>query len=76
MVFLKRCKDAQVTLHTPIVVIADVIDDHLDQLLFAGKTLAIIALALQDTPETFHRPIVNAFGHRDILCVIPAFSSL
>ena len=60
---LKGRKNTQVALHATIVVIADVIGDHLDQFLFAGKTLSIITFALQNAPEPFHRPVVNAFGY-------------
>ena len=61
--FLNRRKNTQVALHTAIVEIANVTGDHLDQFLLAGKTLSIIALALQNAPEPFHRSIVNALGH-------------
>ena len=46
IVLLKGRKNAQVTLHTAIVVIADVIGDHLNQFLFACETLSIITFAL------------------------------
>ena len=31
--------------------------------MLAGKTPAVIAFPLQNAPESFHRPIVNAVGH-------------
>ena len=39
-------EDTQITLHTPIVVIADLIDDHPNQVLFAGITPAVVLFAL------------------------------
>lgn len=61
--FFKGRKDTQIALHTPIVVTADVICDHLDQFMFACKTLSIITLALQDAPEPLHRSVVDALSH-------------
>ena len=58
--FLHRRQDAKVSLYPTGVVVTDVALDHLDQVLLAGKTPAIIALPLQDTPEALHRTVVNA----------------
>ena len=67
---------AQVTLYSSGVVITDVALNHLHEFRFAGEALAVIAFPLQNAPESFHRPIVNAVATRDILCVIPACTSL
>ena len=61
--FLHRRQYAQVALYPPSIVITDVLFDHLDKFLLAGKTSAVIAFPLQDAPESLHRPIVNAVGH-------------
>ena len=45
------------------VVITDVAPNHLHEFLFAGEALAVIAFPLQNAPESFHRPIVNAVGY-------------
>ena len=63
LVFLHRRQYAQVALYSPGIVITDVLFDHLDKFLLAGKTPAVIAFPLQDAPESLHRPIVNAMGH-------------
>lgn len=60
---LKGREDTQIALHSSIVVIADVMGDHLDQLLLAGKALAVVALALQNAPEPLHRTVIDAFGY-------------
>ena len=60
---LHRCQNTEVSLHPASVVVADVVLDHLDQILFAGKPPVIIAFPLQDTPEAFHRAVVNAVCH-------------
>ena len=62
MLFHRR-QDAQIALDTSRVVIANILLDHLDKFLLAGKTSAVIAFPLQDAPESLHRPIVNAVGH-------------
>ena len=56
-------KDAQIALHTSIVVIADIMGEHLDQFLLAGKAFAVVALALQNAPETLHRTVINALSY-------------
>ena len=57
------CKDTQIALHTPIIVVADVIGDHLNQLLLAGEAISVVTFALQDAPEPLHGPIINALGY-------------
>ena len=61
--FLHRRQYAQVALYSPGIVITDVLFDHLDKFLLAGKTPAVIAFPLQDAPESLHWPIVYAVGH-------------
>lgn len=62
-VLFHRCQYAEVALNSPGVVIANVAHNHLDKLLLAGKTPAIIAFPFQDAPETFHGAIVNTVGN-------------
>ena len=60
-----------------VVVITNVILNHIDQLFLAGKTLAVIAFPLQDTPETFHWSIIDALGYsRHTLCHTGIFNFL
>ena len=61
--FFHRRQHAQVTLYSSGVVITDVALNHLHEFLFAGEALAVIAFPLQNAPESFHRPIVNAVGY-------------
>ena len=62
MLFHRR-QDAQIALDTSRVVIANILLDHLDELVLAGETPAIIAFPLQNTPEALHRTIINAMCH-------------
>ena len=63
IVLLHGRENAQISLYTMVVVVAYVVLDHIDQLFLAGETLAVIALALQDAPEAFHRSVVDALGY-------------
>ena len=62
VVLLKGRENAQIALHTPIVVVADVICNHPNQVLLVGKASTVVSFALEDTPETLHRAVVNALG--------------
>ena len=46
IVLFQRSEHAQIALHTPRVVIADVALNHVDRRLLAGKSPAVIALTL------------------------------
>ena len=46
IVLLKRCEDAQISLYTPVVVVADITRNHLNQFVLAGKTPAVVSFAL------------------------------
>lgn len=46
-----------------VVVITDIIFDHIHQLFLDGKSFAVVAFPLQNTPESFHSAVVNALGH-------------
>ena len=56
-------EDAQISLYTMVVVVTNIILNHIDQLFLGGKTLTVVAFSFQDTPESLHRPIVDAFGY-------------
>ena len=60
---LHRREDAEAPLHTSVVVITDVILDHVDQFLLAGEALSVVSLPFQNAPEAFHWSIVNTLGH-------------
>ena len=73
---LKGREYAQIALHSSIVVVGDVVGDHLNKFLFACKSLAIVALTFQNAPDPPIGPLSMHLATRDILCVIPAFSNL
>ena len=60
---LHRREDAEVALDAPVVVVTDIIFNHIDQLFFRGKALAVVPFPLQDAPKSFHRAVVNALSH-------------
>ena len=62
MLFHRR-QDAQITLDTSRVVIANILLDHLDKLVLAGEPSAVIAFPFQDAPEALHRAVVNTMRH-------------
>ena len=45
---------------TAIIVVVNIAFNRGNELFSAGKSVSVIALSLQDSPETFHRAIVNA----------------
>ena len=54
MLFHRR-QDAQITLDTSCVVIANILLDHLNKLVLAGEPSAVIAFPFQDAPEEIGR---------------------
>ena len=62
MLFHRR-QDAQIALDTSRVVIANILLDHLDKLVLAGKPSAVIAFPFQNTPEALHRTVIDAMRH-------------
>ena len=75
MLFHRR-QDAQITLDTSCVVIANILLDHLNKLVLADEPSAVIAFPFQDAPEALHRAVINAMRHAGLLCVMPACTSL
>ena len=62
MLFHRR-QDAQITLNTSRVVIANILLDHLNKRVLAREPSAVIAFPFQDAPEApeaLHRAVVNA----------------
>ena len=62
MLFHRR-QDAQITLNTSRVVIANILLNHLNKLVLAGEPSAVIAFPFQDAPEALHRAVINAMRH-------------
>ena len=62
MLFHRR-QDAQITLDTSRVVIANILLDHLHKIPLAGEPSAVIALSFQNAPEALHRAVINAMRH-------------
>ena len=60
---LHRREDAEVALDAPVVVVTDIIFNHIDQLFLRGKALAVVPFTLQDAPKALHGTVVNALGH-------------
>ena len=58
-----RHQDTQIALDTSRVVIANILLDHLDKLVLAGKPSAVIAFPLQNAPEALHRAVINTMRH-------------
>lgn len=52
--------DEQTVLVTAVVVIVDVVCNHRDEVTPACKCVPVVAFSFKDTPESFHRAIVNA----------------
>lgn len=61
--FLHWREDAEVALNATVVVLANIILNHIDQFFFAGKAFAVVPFSLQDAPEAFHWPVINTLGH-------------
>ena len=69
VVLLHRRQHAQVSLYPAVVVVSDVILNHVHKLLTACESSAVITLPLENTPETFHRAVINALSDtRHALC--------
>ena len=54
---------AKVTLYASVVVVTDVILNHVGQFLLAGESLSVVPFPLEDPPETFHRAVVDTLGY-------------
>jgi len=63
VVLLHRCQNAQVALYPAVVVVDDIIFNHLHKLLTARKSSAVVPLTLENTPKAFHRAVVNTLGY-------------
>ena len=62
MLFHRR-EDAEIALNAPVVVVTDVILNHINQFFLGGITFAVIAFPFQDAPEAFHRAVVDALSN-------------
>ena len=63
-------QNAQIALYPAVVVVSDVILNHGNKLLAAGEASAVVPLTLEDAPEAFHRPVVNALAHSGHISMI------
>ena len=57
---LHRSLNKQAVLVTAIIVVVDIVLNGRNQLFPVGKSMSVIAFALQNSPEPFHRAVVNA----------------
>ena len=62
-VLFHRRQDAQITLNTSRVVIANILLDHLNKLVLADEPSAVIAFPFQNAPEALHRVVIDAMRH-------------
>ena len=61
--FFHRRENTKITLHTPVVVVANIIFNHIDQFFPAGKAPTVIAFPFQDAPKALHGTVVNALRY-------------
>ena len=61
--FFHRCQDAKVALDPAVVIVEDVVLDHPDKGLSAGKAFPVVAFPFQDAPESLYRAIIDTVGH-------------
>lgn len=70
---LHRGHDREASLEAVVVVEIDVIRNHVHQLGPVGEGMAVVALALEDTPEALHRAVVNAVCHAGHTLLHPCY---
>ena len=58
-----RSEEPQISLNSPGIVITNIRLDHFNELLFACKPSAIVALSFQNAPEALHRSVVDAAAY-------------
>ena len=58
-----RSEYAKVPLEPFGIVILNEILNHSNQAGPVGEAFSVIPLSFQDAPESFHRPVINAFGN-------------
>ena len=63
VMILGRRHQMKIPLDPPGVIVVDILLNSSDQVLLGGKSPPIVLLALQDAPEAFHGPIINAVGN-------------
>jgi len=57
-----RCHDIKFALQTLVVVVPNIVLDHLNQFFSVRERPPVVALAFQDTPETFHWSVIYAMA--------------
>lgn len=63
LVLLHRRQHAQIALYPAVVVVGDVILNHGNKIFPAREAFTIVPFSFENTPESFHRAIVNALGN-------------
>lgn len=63
LVLLHRRQHAQIALYPAVVVVGDVILNHGNNIFPAREAFTIVPFSFENTPESFHRAIVNALGN-------------
>ena len=62
MLFHRR-QDAEIALKPHSVVVADVILNHIHKAFSVRESVPVVSFTLENSPKTFHGPVVNAVGH-------------
>ena len=60
-VLLHWCQNAQITLYSVVIVVSDVVLNHGNKFFSAHEASAVVSFPFQNTPEAFHRAVINAF---------------
>ena len=71
IVLLHRCQNAQIALYSAVIIVVDIILNHLDKLSTVCELSAVIRGALENAPEAFHLTIVNALVYSGHACEVP-----
>ena len=63
VMILGRRHQMQIPLDPPGVIVANILLNGINQVLLGGKSPSIVLLSLQDAPEAFHGPVINAVSN-------------
>ena len=61
--FLHRCQDPQITLNPAIVVVGNIVFNHIHEIISTCEPSAVVSLAFENAPESLHRSIVDTLGY-------------
>ena len=73
---LHWCQDAEIPLQSLVVVIDDIVLNHLDQDFPVRESSAIVALPLEDSPEPLHRAVVYTLSYTGHTLLHPSIFQL